>query len=84
MESYHYCYHVANVRGKKVCFFVLYRKKLGIFSMQERKFDRSRQHRRKQRLSSSYSNPCAVNSLFHTIRSRLWHLVHFLCAAQVT
>ncbi len=25
----------------------------------------------------------AVDSFFQTIRSRLWHLVHFLCASQV-
>ncbi len=38
---------------------------------------------RKLRLRYLYPSPCAVNSLFQTIKLRLWHLVHFLCAAQI-
>ncbi|WP_223824142.1 hypothetical protein [Candidatus Enterovibrio escicola] len=36
------------------------------------------------RLSYSCQNPCAGDSFFQTIRSQLRHLVHFLCAAQVS
>ncbi len=51
--------------------------------MQEGKSGKNHRHQRKQRLSYSCSSSCSVNSLFQTIRSRLRHLVHFLCAVQV-
>ncbi len=51
--------------------------------MQGGKSGRSQRHQRKQRLSYSYPSPYTVDIFFQTLRSRLWHLVHFLCAAQV-
>ncbi len=51
--------------------------------MQGGKSGRSHRNQRKERLSYSCPSPYAVDG-FLMIRSRLRHLVHFLCADQVT